>query len=392
MRSLSESSFEHVTTWRDVTAETGRDIAASPSAASARSTSRSDTRPTSAPLSSTTASAPTPARAMRSTAERTEAPGHTVRTFAPFARRISVTFMVPPRCSRLSPRSMRRGEGPFKPLFVAFELQQAAGAERADAAIDVELAAAVLDVEVAHRQLPDAVEGTEGRVVDLLHAQSFRSVGEVRSGGIEDAVVVAAAQANDDFAGDGRTDPSQQRLAQHQALRIEPAALVEQASQPTAHRAVVLLRSLVVDAGQEALVADAQQGEPGRFVDAAALRFDDAVLDLVAHAEAVTAADRIRLKNEIDLGLELVAVERDGPPLGEADRDLLGRDADGLVVVGDPHDRLDDVHAGREFLQGLRFVGGTPDVGVGAVRLVLAVAVRQVAGDQELAHLGAAAE
>ena len=45
-----------------------------------------------------------------------------------------------------------------------------------------------------------------------------------------------------------------------------------------------------------------------------------------------------------------------------------------------------------EVLEGLRLVGGAPDVGVGGVRLLLAVAVGQVVLGEPLAHLGAAAE
>ena len=43
-------------------------------------------------------------------------------------------------------------------------------------------------------------------------------------------------------------------------------------------------------------------------------------------------------------------------------------------------------------LEGLGLVRGAPDVGVGRVRLLLAVAVGQVVLDEPLAHLGAAAE
>ena len=39
---------------------------------------------------------------------------------------------------------------------------------------------------------------------------------------------------------------------------------------------------------------------PGRLVDAAALGLDDAVLDLVAHAQAVPAADAVRLEHQLD--------------------------------------------------------------------------------------------
>ena len=46
----------------------------------------------------------------------------------------------------------------------------------------------------------------------------------------------------------------------------------------------------------------------------------------------------------------------------------------------------------RELLEQLRLVRRAPDVGVGGVRLLDRVAVRQPACDEELAHLGAAAE
>ena len=84
----------------------------------------------------------------------------------------------------------------------------------------------------------------------------------------------------------GARDPALRGLAQHHRLRIEPAALIEQAAEPAAVVAVLLDRVLVVDAGDEPLVGDEQQRHAGRLVDAAALGLDDAVLDLVAHAEA----------------------------------------------------------------------------------------------------------
>ena len=61
---------------------------------------------------------------------------------------------------------------------------------------------------------------------------------------------------------------------------------------------------------------------PGRLVDAAALRLDDAVLDLIAHAETVAAADGVRLRHQLDLIGEGAAVDGDRHAFGERDRAL----------------------------------------------------------------------
>src|SRR5204862_139994 len=55
----------------------------------------------------------------------------------------------------------------------------------------------------------------------------------------------------------------------------------EQAPEPPAVDRVALERRLVVDRRQQPLVADVEQRQARRLVDAAALRVDDAVLDLV---------------------------------------------------------------------------------------------------------------
>jgi hypothetical protein len=53
---------------------------------------------------------------------------------------------------------------------------------------------------------------------------------------------------------------------------------------------------LVVDAGDQALVRDVEQRHARCLVDAAALRLDDPVLDLIGHAEAVPPADGVGLR------------------------------------------------------------------------------------------------
>ena len=190
----------------------------------------------------------------------------------------------------------------------------------------------------------------------------------------------------------GGADPALDRLAQHERLRVEPAALVHEAAEAAALGVVVRDRVLVVDRVEQPLVGDVQQRHAGGLVDAAALRLDDAVLDLVGGAEAVAAADRVRLVDEGDGVGELRAVDRDGPPGLEADRHLLGGHLDVVAPGGDAHDRLDDVEPGVEVLEPLRLVGGAPDVRVGRVRLLGGVAVGEAAGDEPLAHLLAAAE
>ena len=130
----------------------------------------------------------------------------------------------------------------------------------------------------------------------------------------------------------------------------------------------------------------------GRLVDAAGLGLDDPVLDLVGHAEAVAATDHVGLVDQRDRVVVPDAVDRDRAALLEADRDVLGVDDDVGVPELHAHDRLDGLERDVEVLEGLGLVGGAPDVGVGGVRLLLAVAVGQVVVDEPLAHLVAAAE
>ena len=141
---------------------------------------------------------------------------------------------------------------------------------------------------------------SRGEKVDSPFSIVSRSGWKVRLGevGIEDRVVVAAAEFERDLAGDGFGDPALRGFAQHDGLRVEPAALVEQAAELAAVVAVLLDGVFVVDAGDEALVGDEEQREAGGLVDAAALGFDDAVFDLVAHAEAVAAADAVGFEHQ----------------------------------------------------------------------------------------------
>src|SRR6185312_8717580 len=101
--------------------------------------------------------------------------------------------------------------------------------------------------------------------------------GEVGRLGVKDGVVVAAAQLKRDLAGDSFRDPALCRLAEHDGLRIEPAALIKQTAKLAAAFAVLLDGVLVVNAGDEALVCDKKEREARSLVNAAALGFDDSV-------------------------------------------------------------------------------------------------------------------
>src|SRR5678815_2033819 len=96
-------------------------------------------------------------------------------------------------------------------------------------------------------------------------------VGEIRAAGVEDGVVVATPQFDDDLAGDGTRDPALRRLAQHEGLRVEPAPLIQQPAESTAIVPILFDGVLVVDAGDQALVPDVQKSHSRTFVNAAAL-------------------------------------------------------------------------------------------------------------------------
>src|SRR5436190_14879419 len=202
------------------------------------------------------------------------------------------------RAAQAPARRMATAPAPSLVLVVRIRQggQRRPGPRREHAGLHIreQLVAGVDDVEVAHGELADAVLRGEHRF-PLLHGQALGLVGQVRRRRVHDRVVVAAAQLDRDLAGDRARDPALRRLAQHHRLRIEPAPLVEEAAEPPAVVAVLLDGVFVVDAGNQPLVGDEQEREAGRLVDAAALRFDDPVLDLVAHAEAVAAADPVGL-------------------------------------------------------------------------------------------------
>ena len=168
-----------------------------------------------------------------------------------------------------------------------------------------------------------------------------------------------------------------QRFADHHRLRIEPASLVEQPAQADPLGAVVRQGVLVVYRIQQPFVADMEQGHARRFVDTPALGLDDAVLYLVAHAQPVAAPDLVGLEHQLNPAGEAFAVDRDGIAMLETERDLLRFDGHGGIPELDSHDRFHGLQRDRQVFQGLGLVGGTPDVGIGGIGLLLRIAIGQ---------------
>jgi hypothetical protein len=96
-----------------------------------------------------------------------------------------------------------------------------------------------------------------------------------------------------------RGHPAPGGFAQHDGLRIKPAALVEQATQLSTVVAAFLNGVFVVDADDQPLVGDAQQGQAGGLVNVGNLGFDDAIFDLVAHAQTVAATNAVDLQKNL---------------------------------------------------------------------------------------------
>ena len=106
----------------------------------------------------------------------------------------------------------------------------------------------------------------------------------------------------------------------------------------------------------------------------------------------MTAADAVGFEHEFDRVGVFLAVEGHGLAFFKAHADGFGRDRDVFVPEGHAHDRLDDLHGGRELFEVLGFVGGAEHVRVGRVGLFGLHAIGKAFGVEERAHFGTAAE
>ena len=148
---------------------------------------------------------------------------------------------------------------------------------------------------------------------------------------------------------------------------VKPAPLVQQSTKAATIVAVLLNGVFVVDTGDQALVSDEQQGQARCFVNSAALCFNDAVFDLVAHTQTVTPANAIGLHDQVHQIVILLTIQGYRAPLFKAHCHLFTLDLYIVTPEGDTHDWINDLHAAAEQFQVFGLVRGTKHVGVSGV-------------------------
>ena len=120
--------------------------------------------------------------------------------------------------------------------------------------------------------------------------------------------------------------------------------------------------------------------------------FDDAVFDLVAHAQAVAAADAVGFEEEFDGVGVFFAVQCNGHALFKAHADFFGFDFDVFVPEGNAHDGFDDFDAAVEEFQIFGFMRRAEHIGIGGIGFFNRHFVVEAVGNQKFAHFVAAAE
>ncbi len=119
---------------------------------------------------------------------------------------------------------------------------------------------------------------------------------------------------------------------------------------------------------EQPLVDDVKHRHPGSLVDAAALRVDDPILDLVAHPQPMASTDRVQLSEALECRPKLRAVHGDRHAARELHADLLGRNYLLAAPVGHSHDGLDDLHVLIEPLEILGLVRSPQHVRIRRIR------------------------
>ncbi len=128
------------------------------------------------------------------------------------------------------------------------------------------------------------------------------------------------------------------------------------------------------------------------FIDAAALRFNNTVFNLIAHAQTVTAANAVGFEHEFNLVIKHFAVERDRDALFKANGHFFGFDVAVFTPERNTHDRVNNLDAAVQMFKILGFVCRAEHVGVGRISFFLAHLVAEAVVGKELAHFCSAAE
>src|SRR5690606_6839462 len=179
---------------------------------------------------------------------------------------------------------------------------------------------------------------------------------------------------------------------QHDGLWIEPTALVQQTTQTQTVDAVLFNGVFVVNTRYQTLVSNVQQSHAGGFVNATALGFDDAVFDLVAHAQTMTAADAVRFQHQFHRVGEFHTVQSNRLTFLKAHTHLFSRHGHIVTPERDTHNGFDDIDAGIQVLQILGLMRGTQHVGIGGVGFLGRHLVVETVFLHVLGHLGTATQ
>src|SRR5690606_949085 len=182
--------------------------------------------------------------------------------------------------------------------------------------------AVICDVQVQHLKSANAILRCEGSVFYLLHGELVGAVAHVLGASVEDGVIVATAEFDGDRAGNSGRNPTCERVLQEHAFWVEPAAFIEQSSQTSTERVVLVESVFVVDGRKQALVPNMEQRHARRFVDATAFGVNDAIFNLITHPETMTTSHLVGFEHHLNEFRKAFPIDGDGYPALEFQSDF----------------------------------------------------------------------
>ena len=97
----------------------------------------------------------------------------------------------------------------------------------------------------------------------------------------------------------------------------------------------------VMNTTEQAFVGDEEQRHAWGFVNATTLCLDDAVFDLISHAQAVAPTNGVRLVHEVDDRSKFFSIYSNRATLDKLDQNIFRSNSDRLVPKTHSHDGLD---------------------------------------------------